>query len=90
MALDLSNLEKPGVKAAGAVPTPAATLAEAPAVADPIEELILSDKIGGKKVRGSIPKHAQPVEPAPEPDKFAAAGGKYVGKIPAAMPPAKY
>jgi len=31
-------------------------LAEAPAVVDPIENLITSDKIGGKKVRGATPK----------------------------------
>jgi hypothetical protein len=38
-------------------------------------------KLGGKKVRGATPKSAEPVEPDPE--KFAAIGGKFVGKTPA-------
>lgn len=37
-------------------------------------------KLGGKKVRGATPKSAESVEPDPE--KFAAFGGKFVGKTP--------
>jgi|HubBroStandDraft_6_1064221.scaffolds.fasta_scaffold511821_2 hypothetical protein len=77
MALDLSNLEKPGINAAGAVPTPAAT------PEDNLEASFV--KLGGKVVRAATPKES--VEPDPE--AFAEAGGKFVGKIPTTMPPAK-
>lgn len=76
MALDLSNLEKPGVQAAGAVPPLAAT-------PDSLEAAFA--KLGGKVVRAATPKES--VEPDPE--AFAEAGGKFVGKIPTTMPPAK-
>jgi hypothetical protein len=58
----------------------------APAVPEDSLEAAFA-KIGGKKVRGATPKPAEPVEPDTE--KFASVGGKFVGKIPTAMPPAK-
>jgi hypothetical protein len=39
-------------------------------------------KLGGKVVRGATPKSAT----EPEPEKFASVGGKFVGKISAAVP----
>ena len=48
--------------------------------ADPVEALIMSDKIKGKKVRGATPTSAEAV--APDPEALAEHGGKFVGKAP--------
>jgi hypothetical protein len=77
MALDLSNLQKPGVQAAGAVPTPAAT------PEDSLEAAFA--KLGGKVVRAATPRQ----DTEPNPDLFQEIGGTFVGKIPAASPPAR-
>jgi hypothetical protein len=49
------------------------------ATPDPIESLIMSDKIGGKKVRGATSTAATTLA---DPEAFAEAGGKFVGKAP--------
>jgi hypothetical protein len=73
MALDLSNLKQPGAQAAGAVSAPAT------APADNLDAAFA--KIGGKVVRRATPKPSA----EPDPDAFGEVGGKYVGKIPAAV-----
>lgn len=53
---------------------------------DPIEDLVMSDKVKGKVVRPATPKPVEPaiINPAPEPEAYAAEGGKFVGKSPEA------
>lgn len=66
------------------VEKPSPTVETTPKTADPVEDLIMSDKIGGKKVRGATPRATA----EPDPEAFAEAGGKLVAKAPEVSAPA--